>query len=101
MTERTGCNTTLGRVGPDYSVGVLPELTYSSQAATFGGLCVHPLPRQRRTLDRSKRELRMASFKRIIIALGVMLFFAQSPLAQTKPFSYQSILERLLDNQHV
>jgi hypothetical protein len=43
----------------------------------------------------------MASFKRIIIAVGVMLFFAQSPLAQTKPVSYQSVLERLLDNQHV
>ena len=43
----------------------------------------------------------MASFKRIIIALGVILFFVQSPLAQTRTFSYQSILERLLDNQHV
>ncbi|MEK6286775.1 MAG: DUF2268 domain-containing putative Zn-dependent protease [Acidobacteriota bacterium] len=43
----------------------------------------------------------MASFKRIIIVVGVILFFAQSPLAQTRPASYQSILERLLDNRHV
>lgn len=39
----------------------------------------------------------MASVKRIIIALGVILFFTQSPLAQTK----RPILERLLDNQRV
>lgn len=43
----------------------------------------------------------MASFKRIIIAVGVILIFAQTPLAQTRSVSYQSILERLLDNQHV
>jgi predicted Zn-dependent protease DUF2268 len=43
----------------------------------------------------------MASFKRIIIAVGVILCFAQSPLAQPKPASYQSIVERLLDNQPV
>jgi len=49
----------------------------------------------------------MASFKRIIIAIGVILSVTQSPLAQTKPVaqtkhvSYQSILERLLDNQPV
>ena len=43
----------------------------------------------------------MASFKRIIIAVGVILLFTQSPLAQSKPVSYQSILERLLDHQHV
>lgn len=43
----------------------------------------------------------MASFKRIIIAVGVILLFAQSPLAQTRSVSYQSVLERLLDNQHV
>jgi hypothetical protein len=52
----------------------------------------------------------MASLKRAIIALGVIIFFAQSPLAQTQPqlplaevqpLSYQSVLERLLDNQHV
>ena len=43
----------------------------------------------------------MASLKRAIIAFGVILFFAQSPLAQTQPLSYQSVLERLLDNQHV
>ena len=49
----------------------------------------------------------MASLKRVIIAFGVILFFTQSPLAQTQqlsetqPISYQSVLERLLDNQHV
>ena len=43
----------------------------------------------------------MASVKRIILAAGVILFFTQSPLANTKPVSYQSILERLLDNQPV
>lgn len=43
----------------------------------------------------------MASFKRIIIAVGVILLFTQSPLAQSKPVSYQSILERLLDHQRV
>ena len=51
----------------------------------------------------------MASFKRAIIAFAVILFFAQSPLAQTEPYSppenqplsYQSVLERLLDNQRV
>lgn len=43
----------------------------------------------------------MGSFKRIIIAAGVILIFTQSPLAQTKLASYQSILERLLDNQPV
>ena len=41
------------------------------------------------------------SFKRIIIAVGVIAFFAQSSLAQTSSVSYQSVLERLLDNQHV
>jgi hypothetical protein len=44
-------------------------------------------------------EQRMASLKRIVIAVGVILLCAQSPLAQTA-YS-QSILERLLDNQHV
>ena len=43
----------------------------------------------------------MASVKRVIIAVGVILFFTQAPLAQTKRVSYQSILERLLDNQRV
>src|SRR5215471_1428331 len=45
----------------------------------------------------------MACLKRAILAFGVILFFAQSPLAQTQPqtLSYQSVLERLLDNQHV
>src|SRR5262252_8028961 len=55
----------------------------------------------------------MASLKRLIIAFGVILFFTQSPFAQTQqlsetqapsetqPLSYQSVLERLLDNQHV
>jgi Predicted Zn-dependent protease (DUF2268) len=43
----------------------------------------------------------MVSLKRVIIAFGVILFFTQSPLAQTQPLSYQSVLERLLDNQHV
>lgn len=43
----------------------------------------------------------MASFKKIIIAAGVILFFAQSPLAQTRSVSYQSVLERLFDNQRV
>lgn len=45
------------------------------------------------------------SFKRIIVAVGVILVLAQSPLAQSQsaqqPVSYQSVLERLLDNQHV
>jgi len=43
----------------------------------------------------------MASFKRIIIAFGVILFFTQTPLAQIRSVSYQSVLERLFDNQHV
>jgi Predicted Zn-dependent protease (DUF2268) len=43
----------------------------------------------------------MASLKRIIIAVGVILVFTQSPFAQTKAITYQSVLERLLDNQHV
>lgn len=43
----------------------------------------------------------MGSFKRIIIAVGVILILTQSPLAQTRLASYQSILERLLDNQPV
>ncbi|MFY9570055.1 MAG: DUF2268 domain-containing putative Zn-dependent protease [Blastocatellia bacterium] len=43
----------------------------------------------------------MASFKRIIIAVVVILFFTQSPLADTNPVSYQSVLGRLLDNHRV
>src|SRR4030095_7324251 len=43
----------------------------------------------------------MASFRRVIIAVGVILLFSQSLLADPKPASYQSILERLLDNQRV
>jgi hypothetical protein len=41
----------------------------------------------------------MASFKRIIIAVGIILLCAQSPFAQIR--SAQSVLEQLLDNQHV
>ncbi len=36
-----------------------------------------------------------------MITVGVILFFTQSALAEAKPVSYQSILERLLDNQRV
>ena len=43
----------------------------------------------------------MASVRRIIIAVGVILFLTQSPLAHTKPDAYQTILGRLLDNQPV
>ncbi len=43
----------------------------------------------------------MASFKRIIIAVGVILLLAQSPLADTGPHSFQSVFERLLDNHPV
>ncbi|PYT04369.1 MAG: hypothetical protein DMF60_15545 [Acidobacteria bacterium] len=43
----------------------------------------------------------MASFKRIIVAVGVILIFTPSLFAQTRPVTYQSVLERLLDNQHV
>ena len=43
----------------------------------------------------------MTSVNRILIALGVALFFTQPSLAHNKPVSYQSILERLLDNQPV
>jgi hypothetical protein len=43
----------------------------------------------------------MASFKRIAIGIGAMLLFAQASLAQTKPVSYQSLLERTLDNHRV
>src|SRR4029434_133805 len=51
----------------------------------------------------------MASLKRAIIAFGVVLFFAQSPLTrrspdlvpENQPLSYKSVFERLLDNQRV
>jgi hypothetical protein len=47
----------------------------------------------------------MASFKRIIIASCVTLFFADSLFAQLidlpRTASYQSVFERLFDNQHV
>lgn len=43
----------------------------------------------------------MASYRRIIIAVFVILVFTQSSFAQTKVISYQSVLERLLDNQRV
>jgi Predicted Zn-dependent protease (DUF2268) len=43
----------------------------------------------------------MVSFRRVIIAVGVITFVAQTQLAETRPISYQSILERLLDNQRV
>ncbi len=43
----------------------------------------------------------MASFKRIIVAACVILVFTQAPFAQTRTITYQSVLERLLDNQHV
>lgn len=43
----------------------------------------------------------MANLKRIIIAATLILAFTQSPFAQTKTVTYQSVLERLLDNQHI
>jgi len=45
----------------------------------------------------------MASFKRIIFAVCAFLLLAPASLANSNPnpVSYQSILERLLDNQHV
>jgi len=43
----------------------------------------------------------MASFKRMTIAIGVILFLAEAPLAQTRTVTYQSVIERLLDNHHV
>lgn len=43
----------------------------------------------------------MASFKRVTIAVGLILLIAQAPLASSNSPSYQSVLERLLDNQHV
>jgi hypothetical protein len=42
----------------------------------------------------------MAGFKRVTIAVGLILLIAQVPLASTNP-SYQSVLERLLDNHRV
>lgn len=39
--------------------------------------------------------------KRATIAVGLLLLIAQAPLASTKPLSYQSVLERLLDNHRV
>lgn len=43
----------------------------------------------------------MASLKKLIVAIAVIVFFAQPQLAETKPASFQSVLERLLDNQQV
>jgi hypothetical protein len=44
----------------------------------------------------------MAGFKnRAIITVGLILLIAQAPLASTNPLSYQSVLERLLDNHRV
>jgi hypothetical protein len=42
----------------------------------------------------------MTSFKRVTIAVGLILLIAQAPLASSN-FSYQSVLERLLDNHRV
>lgn len=39
--------------------------------------------------------------KRATIAVGLLLLIAQAPLASTNPLSYQSVLERLLDNHRV
>jgi hypothetical protein len=43
----------------------------------------------------------MASFKRVTIAVGLILLIAQAPLAWNNSPSYQSVLERLLDNHRV
>lgn len=44
----------------------------------------------------------MAGFKkRATIAVGLILLIAQAPLASSNPLSYQSVLERLLDNHRV
>jgi hypothetical protein len=43
----------------------------------------------------------MASFKRTIVAICLILCCAQAPLAGSKPPSLQSVLERLLDNHRV
>jgi Predicted Zn-dependent protease (DUF2268) len=43
----------------------------------------------------------MTSFKRTIVAICLILFCAQAPLANSKPLSFQSVLERLLDNHRV
>src|SRR5262245_35843800 len=43
----------------------------------------------------------MASFKKVIVAIAVILFFSQSHFAQTRSASSQFILERLLDGHHV
>jgi len=46
-------------------------------------------------------ERRMASFKRIIITVGAILFLTQSLPAQTTPVSLQSVEERLFNNHHI
>src|SRR5437016_13587218 len=43
----------------------------------------------------------MAGFKRTIVAFCVILFCAQVPLAKSNSLSFQSVLERLLDNHRV
>lgn len=43
----------------------------------------------------------MAGFKRTIVAFCLILFCAQQPLAKSNSLSFQSVLERLLDNHRV
>jgi len=43
----------------------------------------------------------MTSFKRTIVAISLILFCAQAPLAKSNSLSFQSVLERLLDNHRV
>src|SRR3984893_11137456 len=43
----------------------------------------------------------MLGFKRTILAICLVLFCTQTPLANSKPLSFQSVLERLLDNHRV
>jgi hypothetical protein len=43
----------------------------------------------------------MARFKRTIVSICLILFCAQAPLANSKPPSFQSVLERLLDNHRI
>src|SRR5689334_19099900 len=43
----------------------------------------------------------MASFKKLITGLALIFLTAHSTLANSNPPSYQSVLERLLDNHRV
>jgi len=43
----------------------------------------------------------MAIFKRTIVAICVIIFSAQAPLAKSNPLTFDSVLERLLDNHRV